>query len=180
MGWLRRMIGKPPAVDAAGRRTVGPGETAAVREEVATRAGHAALPTVSGPADAIMTGAVIALVCFGVVMVYSASAVLAYSRHDDGQHFLVRQTIYALVGLFGMIVLARFDYHRLHVLSRPILVVTVLMLGATAFGWGKTAGGASRWIEVGPIHIQPAEVAKIAMICWLSYSLSKKSDRIED
>ena len=172
----RRAIGKDAAGDEAqNRRTVGPGEAAAAREEFSTRAGHAALPTVSGPADAVLTGAVIALVCFGVVMVYSASAVLAYSRHDDGQHFLVRQSIYALVGLFGMIALARFDYHRLHVLSRPILVGTVLLLAMTAFGLGKSAGGASRWIELGPIHIQPAEVAKIAMICWLAYSLSKKT-----
>jgi cell division protein FtsW len=177
MGWLRRALGREAAFDdaASSRRTVGPGEAAAAAEEFSTRAGHAALPEVTGPADGVLTGAVIALVCFGVVMVYSASAVLAYSRHDDGQHFLVRQSIYALLGLFGMIVLARFDYHRLHMLSRPILVGTLLLLGATAFGLGKSAGGASRWIELGPVHIQPAEVAKIAMICWLSYSLSKKT-----
>jgi cell division protein FtsW len=48
----------------------------------------------------------------------------------------------------------------------------------TAFGFGKSAGGASRWIELGPIHIQPAEIAKVTMILWLSYSLSKKSEQI--
>jgi cell division protein FtsW len=180
MAWLARLrrtrLGRDTDGDgSANRRTVGPGEVSAVREAEEVRAGHSAAPKVTGPADAILTGAVIGLVCFGVVMVYSASAVLAYSRHDDGQHFLVRQTIYAVIGLCGMIALARFDYHRLHVLSRPILLAAVLLLVATAFGMGKSAGGASRWIELGPIHIQPAEVAKLAMICWLAYSLSKKS-----
>ncbi|MFI5308637.1 MAG: putative lipid II flippase FtsW [Polyangiales bacterium] len=135
-------------------------------------------PKVVGPADAVLTGTVLALVCFGVVMVYSASAVLAYSRHDNGQYFLVRQAAYALVGLFAMLTLARFDYHRLRPLTYPMLVGSVGLLCVTAFGFGKTAGGASRWIELGPIHIQPAEIAKITMILWLSYSLSKKSERI--
>jgi cell division protein FtsW len=135
-------------------------------------------PKVIGPADAVLTGAVLALICFGVVMVYSASAVLAYSRYDSGQHFLIRQSIYALAGVFAMIALARFDYHRLRPLTYPMLIASLGLLAVTAFGFGKSAGGASRWIEVGPIHVQPAEIAKVTMICWLSYSLSKKIERI--
>jgi cell division protein FtsW len=135
-------------------------------------------PKVIGPADAVLTGAVLALVCFGVVMVYSASAVLAYSRHDNGQHFLTRQGTYALLGLFSMIVLARFDYHRLRPLTYPMLLGSLVLLCMTAFGFGKSVGGASRWIEIGGIHVQPAETAKVAMICWLAYSLSKKRERI--
>jgi cell division protein FtsW len=135
-------------------------------------------PKVEGPADALLTGAIIALVSFGVVMVYSASAVLAYSRYDNGQHYLVRQSVYALAGLTSMVVLARFDYHRLRTLTYPALGGSLALLCVTAFGFGKSAGGASRWIEVGPIHIQPAEIAKVTMILWLAHSLSKKSDRI--
>ncbi len=142
------------------------------------RFGKASWPKVVGPADAVLTGTVVALVSFGVVMVYSASAVLAYSRHDNGQHFLVRQAAYAVLGLFAMLVLARFDYHRLRALTYPLLGSSVLLLCATAFGLGKSAGGASRWLEVGPIHVQPAEIVKVAMIFWLAYSLSKKSERI--
>jgi cell division protein FtsW len=140
--------------------------------------GRSANPKVIGPADAVLTGAVLALVCFGVVMVYSASAVLAYSRYDNGQHFLMRQGTYALLGLISMVVLARFDYHRLRPLTYPMLLGSLVLLCMTAFGFGKSAGGASRWIEIGGVHVQPAEIAKVAMICWLAYSLSKKRERI--
>jgi cell division protein FtsW len=135
-------------------------------------------PKVIGPADAVLTGAILALVSFGVVMVYSASAVLAYSRYDNGQHFLVRQGAFALIGLVVMVLLARFDYHRLRALTYPMLVGSVGLLAMTALGLGKRAGGASRWIEIGGIHVQPAEMAKVALICWLAYSLSKKTEQI--
>jgi cell division protein FtsW len=140
--------------------------------------GGSAHPRVIGPADAVLTGAVLALVCFGVVMVYSASAVLAYSRYDNGQHFLMRQGSYALLGVIAMVVLARFDYHRLRPLTYPMLLGSLVLLCMTAFGFGKSAGGASRWIEIAGVHVQPAEIAKVAMICWLAYSLSKKRERI--
>jgi cell division protein FtsW len=151
-----------------------------VRDMVRTDVGRGqpSWPKVIGPADAVLTGTIVALVALGVVMVYSASAVFAYSRYDNGQHFLIRQSIFAAAALPTMIVLARFDYHRLRALTYPFLGFATLLLGLTAFGLGRSAGGASRWISVGPINIQPAEIAKVAMICWLAYSLSKKSDRI--
>ena len=179
MGWLRRVlrIERPEAV-AANTRKVAPAAAAAPAPPRPSAPPPQPLPKVVGPADAVLTGAVVALSSFGVVMVYSASAVFAYSRYDNGQHFLQRQAAYAVVGLLCMVALARFDYHRLRPLTYPALAGALSLLCVTAFGFGKSAGGASRWIEVGFIHIQPAEVAKLAMICWLAYSLSKKSDRI--
>jgi cell division protein FtsW len=166
-------VAEPPAPPREGNVRVEPKP-----REPEGDAGGASWPKVIGPADAILTGAVVALVSFGVVMVYSASAVFAYSRYDNGQQFLIKQAAYALVGLAGMVVLARIDYHRLRALTYPMFVGALGLLCVTAFGFGKSAGGASRWIEVGPVHVQPAEIAKVAMICWLAYSLSKKSERI--
>jgi cell division protein FtsW len=181
MGLLRRMLKSEtaPAETRGGntRKTADPSAEPAARGASGAHVPQA-WPKVIGPADAVLTGVVVALVCFGVVMVYSASAVFAYSRYDNGQHFLERQAAYALVGLVGMVALARFDYHRLRVLTYPVLAGSLALLCVTAFGFGKSAGGASRWIEVAGFHIQPAEIAKVAMICWLAYSLSKKSDRI--
>lgn len=137
-----------------------------------------AIPKVTGPADAILTGTVVALVAFGVVMVYSASAVFAHARYDNAQHFLVRQGIFALIGLPMMVVLARLDYHRLRALTYPMLGGAVGLLLVTVLGFGRSAGGAARWIHIGPINVQPAELVKVAMICWLAYSLSKKSEHI--
>lgn len=141
-------------------------------------AGARAYPKIAGPADALLTGAIVALVAFGVVMVYSASAVYASSEYDDGQHFLIRQGIFALLGLFVMVAAAKVDYHRYSALTYPILATSVILLLVVALGFGRSAGGASRWIQLGPINIQPAEIAKVAMILWLAYSLSKKRFQI--
>lgn len=131
-----------------------------------------------GPADPLLMATVLALVAFGVVMVYSASAVFASQQFHDGQHFLVRQAAYALIGLLLVVALARLDYHRLRPLAYPMLGGAMLLMLYIAFGFGHSAGGAARWISLGPIHVQPAELAKLAMIFWLAYSLSKKAERI--
>ena len=131
-----------------------------------------------GPADPVLMATVLALVAFGVVMVYSASAVFASQMFHDGEHFLVRQAIYAVVGLVLIVALARLDYHVLRPLAYPMLGASVLMMLYIAAGFGHSAGGAARWISIGPIHVQPAETAKVTMFFWLAYSLSKKADRI--
>jgi cell division protein FtsW len=134
----------------------------------------AAAPKIVGPADALLTGAIVALVSFGVVMVYSASAVYASSVYEDGQHFLIRQGVFAVIGLVLMIAAAKIDYHRYRSLTYPILGTAIVLLVVVALGFGRAAGGAARWIQLGPINIQPAEIAKVALILWLAYSLSKK------
>ena len=70
-------------------------------------------PKVIGGADGVLFGTVMALIVFGVVMVYSASSVRAVRVYGDGHHFLIRQAIYAAIGIPIVIALARLDYHRL-------------------------------------------------------------------
>lgn len=135
-------------------------------------------PAVGG-ADALLFGTVIALVAFGVVMVYSASAVYASQQFGNAYFFLVRQGIFALVALPLMVVLARIDYHYYRAFTYPLLAGVVALMLAVTLGFGHTAGGATRWIAVGSIHIQPAEMAKVALIFWLAYSLSKKREKIK-
>ncbi len=132
-----------------------------------------------GPADAVLYGTVIALIAFGGVMVYSASAVFASQVYDNGYYFLIRQGAFALVAVPLIVAIARIDYHRYRPLTYPILAGVVGLMAFVALGFGHTAGGASRWIALGPIHVQPAEVAKVALILWLAYSLSKKRERIK-
>lgn len=147
-------------------------------ERVAAAKARLAVPKVIGPADPVLTAVVVALVAFGVVMVFSASAVFASQRYDDPFHFLVRQGLFAFVGLGVMLGVARFDYHRYRALTYPVLGVAMLLLFAVVLGFGRSAGGAQRWIAVGPVNIQPAEAAKLALILWLAYSLSKKAGRM--
>src|SRR5262245_42207114 len=74
-----------------------------------------------GPVDAVLAAVVIALIGFGVVMVYSASAIEATVRHHDAQFFLKRQAVYALLAIVTMWLTSRLDYHRLRPLTYPIL-----------------------------------------------------------
>lgn len=134
---------------------------------------------VIGPADAVLYGTVIALIAFGVVMVYSASSVFASQTYDNGYFFLVRHGIFAFIALPMIVAVARIDYHRYRVLTYPLLAVVVGLMLVTIFGLGHSAGGAARWISVGPVHIQPAEIAKVAVIFYLAYSLSKKREKIK-
>ena len=140
------------------------------------------LPTLkrrAGALDPVLAAAAIALLGFGVVMVYTSSVVEATTTFRDPQYFLVRQAIYACVGLAILIVASRIEYHRLKPLTYPILgVVTVLMI-LSVTGFGHTGGGAARWLALGPIHVQPSEAAKLALILWLAYSLEKKRERMK-
>jgi cell division protein FtsW len=144
----------------------------------ASSASNAPASPAAGPADHLLAAVVVGLVAFGVVMVFSASAVYASQIHGSGHHFLVRQAVFAGLGLMLMLAAARVDYHRYRALTYPILGTAVLLLLVVAFGFGRSAGGASRWIQLGPINIQPSEVAKLALILWLAYSLSRKQARI--
>ncbi|MEM6956361.1 MAG: putative lipid II flippase FtsW [Myxococcota bacterium] len=137
-----------------------------------------AYPKVLGPADPWLAAAIVGLVAFGVVMVFSASAVFAAQRYGNALHFLTRQSIFALVGCVVLFGVARVDYHRYRALTYPALGVSIFMLLIVAVGLGRSAGGAARWIAVGPVNIQPAEPAKVALILWLAYSLSKKAGRM--
>lgn len=132
-----------------------------------------------GPVDSLLAATVIALIGFGVVMVYSASAVEATTRYKDPEFFLKRQAIWGALALFGMWVASRIDYRRLKALTYPILLSVMGMLTLTVVGFGHRAGNADRWLNLGPIHIQPAELAKLAIVLWLAYSLSKKADQIK-
>jgi cell division protein FtsW len=132
----------------------------------------------SGPVDPVLAAVVVALVGFGVVMVYSASAVQATVQYHDPQFFLKRQAAYALAALVALWATSRIDYHRLYKLTYPVLAVVGILLLMCVVGLGHSGGGAARWLSVGPVHVQPAEMAKVALVIWLAYSLAKKADKI--
>lgn len=132
-----------------------------------------------GPVDSVLAGVAIALIGFGVVMVYSSSTVEAATKYHDAQFFLKRQSVYAALALFAMWVMSRIDYRRLKPFTYPILVGVIGLLVATIVGFGHRAGNANRWLSIGPIHIQPAELAKLGIVFWLAYSLSKKAEKIK-
>jgi cell division protein FtsW len=132
-----------------------------------------------GPMDPVLAAVAIALLGFGVVMVFSASAIEATVAFKDPFHFLKRQAVFACVGLGVMLGLANIDYQRWRRFTYPVLAAVTALLLLSVIGFGHSGGGAARWLRLGPIHIQPSEAAKLALIQWLGYSLAKKRGQVK-
>ena len=130
--------------------------------------------------DLVIMLMAIALTCFGVVMVYSASSIMAAKRFSDGFFFLKRQGLFALIGFAIMLGTMRINYQFWRKLAAPILLGCIVLLVLVLIpGIGGSAGGASRWIRLPGFSLQPSEIAKIALIMYMAYSLDRKQDKIK-
>ncbi|HLM35187.1 MAG TPA: putative lipid II flippase FtsW [Gaiellaceae bacterium] len=116
----------------------------------------------------------LALVAFGLVMVYSATSAAAAVDGSDPSYYLKRQGIYAAVGIALMVAAQRWDYRRLRPLA-PMLVLVSLVLLVAVLVIGPSINGARRWISLGPAAFQPSELAKLALAVWAASYLSRKS-----
>lgn len=120
------------------------------------------------------------LVCMGLLMIYSASAVVAGDRFTSDFYFLKRQLGYLMAGLLVMGICQRTDYHLLQKLVYPILLGAVILIGLSYIpGFRSVASGAARWVKIGFVRFQPSEFAKLAVIIFMAYSLAKKKDRVQ-
>jgi cell division protein FtsW len=115
----------------------------------------------------------IALVAFGLVMVYSATSAAAAVGGTNPNYYLERQGIYGAVGLVLMIVAQRWDYRRLKALSPLLMLISIGALVAVLVV-GPPINGARRWISLGPAAFQPSELAKLALCIWASAYLARK------
>jgi cell division protein FtsW len=146
--------------------------------DVVSRAQTPAAKAYLGPMDPVLAAVAVALLGFGVVMVFGASSIEATVAWHTPFYFLQRQAVFACAGLGVLIFCAHFDYRRLRRLTYlGLFGVTVLLL-LSVIGFGHTGGGAARWLRLGPIHIQPSEVAKLVLILWLAHSLEKKQGQV--
>jgi cell division protein FtsW len=131
-----------------------------------------------GPVDPLLGAVAVALLGFGVLMVFSASTIEATVTFHDPYYFLKRQGLYAVVALAIMTAFARTDYHKLRKLTYPAIGGVTILLVLSVVGFGHTGGGAARWLRFGPVSVQPSEAAKLALILWLAYSLAKKQEQV--
>ena len=115
----------------------------------------------------------LALVAFGLVMVYSATSAPAALQRTDPMSYLKKQGIYALIGVALMMTASRFDYRRLRLLA-PALVLTALGACLAVLVIGTRVNGARRWIEFGPATFQPSELTKLALAVWAAAYLCKR------
>jgi cell division protein FtsW len=121
----------------------------------------------------------IVLALVGLVMVFSASAVVAGNRFHDPGYFLKRQLAWLAFGFLLLHLASHIDYVWWKRLSIPLLGLTVVLLVMVLMpSFGVSAKGARRWLRLGPISVQPAEIAKLVAVMYLAAYLAKKEDRL--
>lgn len=121
---------------------------------------------------------IIILVTFGLIMIYSASSFSAQLEFKDSAYYIKRQGFFTILGFIAMFVVSRVDYHRILKFDKAIYALSVILLIAV-FVVGVERNGKKRWLKFGPITIQPAEIAKLALILCMSvliYELYKQID----
>lgn len=119
-----------------------------------------------------------AMACgFGLAMVYSASAIWADQHTGDPFHYLKRQLVWLLLGWGGLFYFSRLDYNQLKEWTKWAVIVCWLMLFAVLFA--SPIAGAKRWIRLGPMSLQPAEFAKLAMVLYLCDYLDRRRSKLD-
>ncbi len=120
------------------------------------------------------------LVLFGLVMVFSASAVMAKERYGSPYSFVLKQSGWALLGLITMVVLMRVDYRRYNspTIVFPCVAITTMLLLATFFM--HDSHHTHRWIRFGPLSFQPSEIAKPTLVLFLAWFLQNRVDQLDD
>ena len=130
--------------------------------------------------DATLFAVTVALIGLGLVTVWSASSALAEETHGNAYHFLFRQALWAVIGLLSMAAAMSLDYRRLRSpgVIYTVVALTTLLLIAVLFM--KPVNDTHRWLRLGPLSFQPAELAKLAMILFLAYHLERRGDRVNE
>ena len=126
--------------------------------------------------DYLLLGLVVGLVAVGLLIVYSSSFALGLLAFDDANYFVIRQAIWAVIGLALLLGLMRVDYRWLRSVSPLLMLIAIVALVAVLVpGVGVERGGAQRWIAIGPLPaMQPSEFAKLALIIYVAAWLSGK------
>lgn len=125
---------------------------------------------------------IIILAGIGVVMVYSASSIVAADRYGDAAYFLKRQLIWVALGGAAMLLTQRIHYAAFRRFTPFILLCAIAALGLVLHpGIGRVAGGARRWLAFGgPFSFQPAEAAKLAVVLYLANFLANRGSELRD
>ncbi|GFR37470.1 stage V sporulation protein E [Insulibacter thermoxylanivorax] len=129
--------------------------------------------------DITIAASTMFLLAIGVIMVYSASAVLAFHEFGDSFYYFKRQLIFAVLGILAMFTMMNLDYLILKRYAKPILIFCFIMLVIVLIpGIGVVRGGARSWLGIGSFGIQPSEFMKLGMIIFLAKYLEANQSKI--
>lgn len=130
--------------------------------------------------DIFLFVAVIMLILFGIIMIYSASSIWADYKFNDSFYYVKRQSIFALIGVFLMIFVSKIDYNIYYKKSNTILITCLILLILVAIpGIGSIRNGSRSWFGIGSFGIQPSEAAKLGMIIFTSKYLTNSNKFIK-
>ncbi|MEL7368058.1 MAG: putative lipid II flippase FtsW [Myxococcota bacterium] len=128
--------------------------------------------------DPWMALSVVVLLSVGVVLVYSASAVRTAQAGGNAAEFLMQHLVSVIAGLVALFAVLQCKVDAWGRWAYPLLGVTfILLIAVWVPGLGRNAHGAQRWLTLGPVGFQPAELAKLTVVLYLAHSLAKKRDK---
>lgn len=113
---------------------------------------------------------------FGLLMVYDASVVQALKDFKDSYYYIKQQLVWIVLGFISLFLFLNFDYKKFKPLAFPLMLLSLILLIAVFIpGLGISGGGAHRWLRIGPITVQPAEIIKLTGVIFLSTLFEKKT-----
>ena len=120
---------------------------------------------VRGGMDTTFLIIVVLLICYGSIMVFSASYAFAEQNFGNSLFFVKKQSIWAIVGVVAMILCSKIDYRVLRKFAIPIFAASYLLLWCVFIpGLSYSAKGATRWVSIGPISFQPSDIMKFSIV----------------
>jgi cell division protein FtsW len=126
----------------------------------------------------LLLGASAMLLTVGLIMVLSASSVHSFEVHDGDSYAIVkRQLMWVAIGIPCAWVASRLPYRAIRQISWLAIMVSVVLLGLTA-KFGVIVNGNKNWLAVGPVQIQPSEIAKLAIVLWAAHVYAQKERRL--
>ena len=126
--------------------------------------------------DFYLFTAIIILILFGAIMIYSASSIWANYKFEDSFYYVKRQMIFIVLGIFLMITTSKIDYNIYYENSNKILGICIILLILVLIpGIGSVRNGSRSWFGIGSLGIQPSEAAKLGMIIFTSKYLTNSS-----
>jgi cell division protein FtsW len=129
--------------------------------------------------DKLLLGVTFGLVFIGMLMILSSSSYIGYANYADSYYFIKKHSMYLLIGLVAMTIGWRIPYSRYQSWLLPGFVASLILVFLTLIpGVGVKTLGASRWLQLGPITIQPVEMMKFAIFVYLAHFLQTKKDHI--
>ena len=131
--------------------------------------------------DIILLIAVLFLIIFGLVMIYSASSVWSLYKFNDSFKYVKQQSLFIIIGLFLMLLMAKTDYNWYYKKTNSILLICLFLLVLVLIpGVGSIRNGSRSWFGIGAFGIQPSEFAKLGLIIFTAKYLSNNNKFLKD